>query len=62
MVTATTRGRDYLKDLKKRVAREFSLGYLTKDEFDEYCTHQDSLEKLLDKMEKRHIKLEEVAE
>lgn len=62
MVSLSNRARPYMADLKKRAAREFSLGYMTKDELDKYCEFQDGLEKIINKCEQRHAKEEKVNE
>ena len=54
MVDLSIRAKIAMTDLKKRAAREYALGFLTKDELDVFCKCQDEMEKIVNKCEKRH--------
>ena len=62
MVKLSERAVPFMSDLKKRAAREYSLGYLTKEEFDTFCEYQDKLKKVVEASDKRHAKEESVNE
>lgn len=54
MVELSIRAKTAIADLKKRAAREYALGFMTKEELDIFCKCQDEMEKVVDKCEKRH--------
>ena len=54
MVNLSKRAIPFMLDLKKRAAREYALGFLTKDELDRFCKHQEEIEKIVKLSDQRH--------
>ena len=54
MVNISERAVPYFADLKKRAAREYAEGYLTREEFDKLCEYQDKIAKIIESSDKRH--------
>lgn len=54
MVTLQEKGKSYLIDLKKRAAREYSLGYFSRKEFDDFLEKLREVNKMLKLSKKRH--------
>lgn len=50
MVQATKRGTEYIVDLRKRTAREYGMGNISKNEFDELYKHYDAIESIFTKI------------